>query len=76
MELVTIPVAARELGIAQGVIRRAVRHNVLPAYRIGKRWLRLDRAELEQWVRDSQIITIELPIGEDPRQLKLIHDGS
>ena len=77
MELTTIPKAARRLGISERLIRRAVEHGVLPAYRIGERWLRLDCAEVEQWVRDS-LIPVAGPNrdAEDVRQLKLMPDGS
>ena len=54
-EFPTIPAAARRYGVSPGRLRAAVRAKELPAYRLGKRWLRLWEPELLAWLRSRPI---------------------
>ena len=60
MELVSVPAAARELGIAPRAIRRAIQEGELPAFRIGSRWVRVERAAVREWVRQKRVPPPEL----------------
>lgn len=55
MELVSVPVAARELGIAPRAIRRAIAVGELPAFRIGARWVRVEREAVREWVSRKRV---------------------
>ena len=57
MELLSLRQAARELHLAERVLRRAVRSGALPAYKPGKRTLRVERSELYRWVRAQRVPT-------------------
>lgn len=57
MDLLSLRQAAREYRIGERTIRRAVRAGELPAFQLGERTLRIDRAELQQWVRAKRIPT-------------------
>ena len=48
-ELVTVPEAARRLGIAPRTIRRAIQEGKLRAFRFGSRWNRVELAALETY---------------------------
>ena len=50
MELVTVREAAKELGIAERTLHQAVRQGELPAFRLGRRTVRIERAALREWV--------------------------
>ena len=50
MELVSVRGAARELGIAERTLHEAVREGELPAFRFGRRTVRIERAALREWV--------------------------
>jgi len=51
MKLVSVPEAAKELGVAPRTIRQAIQKDQLRAYQIGSRWVRVDLADLETWVK-------------------------
>lgn len=55
MDLLSLRQAARELRIAERTLRRAVRAGQLPAFQLGERTLRVDRAEIQEWVRAKRI---------------------
>lgn len=55
MDLISIREAARELHCAERVLRAAVRKGELPAFRLGKRTLRIERGELHEWVRSKRV---------------------
>ena len=50
LRFVTVPTAARELGLGVDQLRRAVRSGALASYAIGG-WPRLERSELIAWAR-------------------------
>jgi excisionase family DNA binding protein len=54
MQLLSIRRAARELRIAERTLREAVYTGQLPAYKLGERTLRVEKSELERWVRSRQ----------------------
>lgn len=55
MELVSLRKAARELRVAERTLRHAVRSGELPAFRLGERTVRVDRADLQEWVRTRRV---------------------
>jgi excisionase family DNA binding protein len=55
MDLLSLRQAARELRIAERTLRCAVRAGELTVFQLGKRTLRVDRAELQQWVQARRI---------------------
>lgn len=55
MDLLSLRQAARELRVAERTLRRAVRAGELPAFQLGTRTIRLDRADVQQWVRAKRI---------------------
>ena len=57
MELLSTREAARELGIAERTLRAAVNNGELAGYRFGKRTVRVERAELYDWIRSKRIPT-------------------
>jgi excisionase family DNA binding protein len=57
MDLLSLRQAARELHISERTVRGAVRSGELPAFQLAKRTLRVDRADLQQWVREKRIST-------------------
>jgi excisionase family DNA binding protein len=57
MDLLSLRQAARESRVGERTLRRAVRTGELPAYQLGARTLRVDRAELQQWVRAKRVPT-------------------
>ena len=57
MELISLRQAARELHISERTVRGAVRSGELSAFQLGKRTLRVERSELQQWVRAKRIPT-------------------
>jgi excisionase family DNA binding protein len=54
-ELITLRQAARGLGIAERVVRQAVRNGELPAYRLGKRTVRVKSADLDDWIQNRRV---------------------
>jgi excisionase family DNA binding protein len=57
MDLLTQREAARELHIAERVVREAVRAGELEAYKLGHRTVRVDRKALYEWVRSRRVST-------------------
>jgi excisionase family DNA binding protein len=55
--LLSLRKAAREVGCAERTLRVAVRNGELPSYGLGKRTKRVNRAELDQWVRSRRMRT-------------------
>ena len=55
MELLSIRQAARELRVAERTIRQAVRSGELPGFQLGERTVRVNRSDLEQWVRAKKV---------------------
>ncbi len=55
MELVSLRGAARELGVAERTLRRAVEEGELPAFRLGSRTIRVERGALREWVRRKRM---------------------
>ncbi len=54
-ELVTVRQAARRLGVAERVLRHAVRSGDLPAYRLGQRTVRLKPTDLDDWIQNRRV---------------------
>ena len=57
MDLLSQRQAAKELHIAEKVVRDAVRNGDLPAYQFGERTIRVDRSEFYQWARTKRVPT-------------------
>ena len=57
MDLLSLRQAARELHVAERLLRSAVRSGELDAFRLGKRTLRVERSELHRWVRSRRVST-------------------
>ena len=65
-QFLTLPRAARLLGISQQTLRDAVGRGDLPVYRVRRRWLRVDRAEAIAWVRSGRVETTVYGAGDCP----------
>lgn len=52
--LITIPQAAREMGVGVRQVRRAVKSGDLPSYRVGE-WPRVRRSDLGIWIRGLRV---------------------
>ena len=59
-QFLTLPKAARLLGISRETLRRAIASGELPVYRVRNRWLRVDSTEAVEWMRSYQV-TIPSP---------------
>jgi len=57
MDLISLRQAARDLRVAERTLRRAVRSGELPGYQLGERTVRVNRSDLEQWVRAKRVPT-------------------
>ncbi len=57
MELLSIRAAAREIHVAERVLRQAVRTGELEAFKLGERTLRVERGALYDWVRSRRLPT-------------------
>ena len=55
MELISVPRAAKELGVAERTLRRAVDEGEIEAFRFGSRWVRIEREALRKWVRTKRV---------------------
>jgi len=53
-ELVTLPAAARRLGVGVRQLRRACERDGLPLYRVGG-WPRVRWREVEQWLAEQRV---------------------
>lgn len=54
-ELLSLRQAARRLGVADRVLRQAVRSGDLPAFRLGMRTLRVKPSDLDDWIRNRRV---------------------
>ena len=61
--LITVPDAARALGIAPGLAYAMARNGSLPTVRLGKRAVRVPRRRLEEWIAAR---TREEGVSEEP----------
>ena len=57
MDLLSLRQAARELHVAERVLRQAVRTGELEAYKLAERTLRVERTGLYKWVRSHRVPT-------------------
>jgi excisionase family DNA binding protein len=57
VDLLSLRQAAKELGLGEKVLRKAVLMGELPAYRPGKRTRYVKRSEVHAWV-DSQRVPV------------------
>jgi excisionase family DNA binding protein len=55
MELMTVRQAARKLGVAERVLRQAVRSGELPAFRLAQRTVRVKPADLDDWIQNRRV---------------------
>jgi excisionase family DNA binding protein len=53
-ELLTIPRAARELGVGVRQVRNAISRGELASYRVGG-WSRVRRSDLPAWIRAQRV---------------------
>jgi excisionase family DNA binding protein len=53
-ELLTLPRAARRVGVGVRQIRRAVKCGDLPAYQVGA-WPRVRRSDLSRWISSQRV---------------------
>jgi excisionase family DNA binding protein len=58
LRFVTVPAAAREIGVGVDQLRRAVRNGALATYAIGG-WPRLERSELIAWARSQRRASVQ-----------------
>lgn len=56
MGLLSIRGAAREFGISERRLRRAVDEGELAGYQLGKRWIRVDQDDVPEWVKTKKIV--------------------
>jgi DNA (cytosine-5)-methyltransferase 1 len=54
-ELLSLRQAARRLGVAERVLRHAVRSGDLPAFRLGQRTLRVKPTDLDDWIQNRRV---------------------
>ena len=55
MEMISIRQAARNIGVAERVLRQAVRSGDLPAFKLGQRTVRVKPADLDDWIKNRQV---------------------
>lgn len=56
--LVTTTAAARLAGVSAATIRRLISGGAIPAYRVGRRALRVRFADVEEYVRRRQVAPV------------------
>jgi len=54
-DLLSLRQAARRLGVAERVLRQAVRTGALPAFKLGERTLRVKPTDLDDWIQDRRV---------------------
>lgn len=59
MELITKAQAAEMLTISESSLSRLIQRGALPAYRVGARIVRLDRADVEAYVKGRQTRVVQ-----------------
>jgi excisionase family DNA binding protein len=62
-DLLSLRQAARRLGVAERVLRQAVRSGALPAFKLGERTLRVKPNDLDDWIQDRRV----RPWSAEPR---------
>ena len=55
MEMISLRQAARKIGVAERVLRQAVRSGDLPAFRLGQRTVRVKPADLDDWIQNRRV---------------------
>ena len=55
-ELMSLRQAARKIGVADRVLRQAVRSGDLPAFRLGQRTVRVKPADLDDWIQNRRVL--------------------
>lgn len=53
----TIPQAARAMGIAEAVLREAVKQGELRAYQMRKKWIRISVHDLREWIDSKRVVS-------------------
>lgn len=59
MELITKTQAAELLTISESSLQRLIQRGALPAYKVGTRIVRLDRADVEAYVKSRQTRVVQ-----------------
>ena len=59
MELITKTQAAELLTISESSLQRLIQRGALPAYKVGTRIVRLDRADVEAYVKAHQTRVVQ-----------------
>ena len=55
---ITVPEAARRLGLTPGRVYQMIREGALPcAFQTGKRALRIDREEFAAWLEERRVVS-------------------
>jgi len=55
MEMISLRQAARKIGVADRVLRQAVRSGDLPAFKLGQRTLRVKPADVDDWIKNQRV---------------------
>ena len=55
MEMISLRQAARKIGVAERVLRQAVRSGDLPAFRLGERTVRVKPVDLDDWIQNRRV---------------------
>lgn len=55
MEMISLRQAARRIGVAERVLRQAVRSGDLPAFKLGQRTIRVKPTDLDSWIQNQQV---------------------
>ena len=59
MELLTIRAAARELSVSERTVKAAIDSGEIEAYQLGKRWQRVERTSLYNWIRRQRVVSAD-----------------
>lgn len=54
-KFVTVPQAARRLGIGESTLQRAIRLGDLPAYKLAAKWPLVRLGDLEVWIASRRV---------------------
>jgi excisionase family DNA binding protein len=55
MEMISLRQAARKIGVADRMLRQAVRSGDLPAFKLGQRTMRVKPADLDDWIKNRRV---------------------
>ncbi len=55
MEMISLRQAARKIGVADRVLRQAVRSGDLPAFKLSQRTVRVKPADLDDWIKNRRV---------------------